>query len=154
MAISGRVPIDRPEHVEALNNGRWTHIEDVLNGLANLFVGNGRVHGLDAYAYRIGMPNDIGNLYLTDIGQFRGHDAFGDIARHIGRRAVDLTRVLAGKCPTTMASHAAVRIDDDLPTGQPCIGFGPANQESTRWVDKNNRTIQAVALLIHHLMRQ
>ncbi len=75
MAIGSRVPIDRPEHIEALNNGRWTHIEDVLNGLANLFVGHGRVHGLDPHAHRIGMANDIGNLDLADIRQFRCDDA-------------------------------------------------------------------------------
>src|SRR5262249_43844972 len=40
VTIGGRVSIDRPEHIEALNNGCWTHIEDVLNGLADLFVRN------------------------------------------------------------------------------------------------------------------
>jgi hypothetical protein len=92
------------------------------------------------------MANDRGYLPCTDIYQFRCHDAFGDVTCHIGRRAIDLSRILAGKCPTTVASHAAVRIDDDLPARQPSIGFGPSDQEGASRIDKNDRAVQSVAL--------
>jgi hypothetical protein len=72
------------------------------------------------------MANDRGHLHFTDICQFHCHDAFGEVTCHRGRRATDLPRILVGQCPTTVASHAAVRIDDDLPARQPGIGFGPS----------------------------
>jgi len=100
------------------------------------------------------VANDRGHPHVTDLCQFRGHDAFGDVTCHRGRRAIDLTRILAGKCPTTMASNTAVRIDDDLPTRQPGIGFGPSDPEGVSRIDKNDRTVPSVSLTAHHMMRQ
>src|SRR5262245_59032798 len=124
MAIGRGATIDGPEQVEALNNRRWTHIEDVLNGLADPVIRDARIDGLDTHTDRIRMANNVGNLHLADIGQFCRYHALGNVARHVGPGAVDLARILPRKGSTTVASHAAIRIYDDLPARQPGISFG------------------------------
>src|SRR2546428_10333866 len=101
MAVGRRGPVNRPEQVKALNNSRWAHVKDVLDGLADPVVRDARIDGLDTHTYRVRMANDVGNLHLANICEFRGHHALGNVACHIGPRAIDLTRILARKCPTT-----------------------------------------------------
>ena len=139
MSLGSRGPIDRSEAVEAFNNSRSAHIKEDLNGPANLVVRYTRVHNLDTHTDRIRMANDVGNLHFTIICQFRCHHAFGDVSCHIDRPAIDLTRILALKCPTTVVSNAVVRIDDDLPARQPGINLEPSDQEGVSRIDKNDR---------------
>ena len=44
-----------------------------------------------------------------------------DPASRVRRRAVDLGEVLAGEGAASVSSPAAVRVDDDLPSGQTCV---------------------------------
>ena len=45
----------------------------------------------------------------------------GDPARRVRRRAVHLGEVLAREGATSVRAPAAVRVDDDLPSGQTCV---------------------------------
>src|ERR1700730_12428298 len=101
---------------------------------------DGRLHfagakGIDAHADRPGYADGIGQLDFTTIGEPGGHDIFGDVARHVGGRAVDLGRILAAERAATVTAHAAVGIDDNLAAGEPGIPHRSADDEATRRID-------------------
>ena len=100
------------------------------------------------------MADDVGELHLTDVGQFGRHHALGDVARHVGRRAVHLARVLAGEGAAAVTAHAAVGVDDDLAAGQAGVGLGAAVQEGAGGVDEDHRAVQLVALGVHQAVGQ
>ena len=59
-----------------------------------------------------------------------GHDVLGDVAAHVGGRAVDLARVLAREAAAAVAAAAAVGVDDDLAAGQAGVAVRPADHEA------------------------
>src|SRR5262249_5791108 len=64
-----------------------------------------------------------------------GDDILGDIAGHVGGRAVDLGRVLAAEGAAAVAAAAAVGIDNDLAAGQAAVALRTAGQEAAGRVD-------------------
>src|SRR5699024_12767323 len=70
---------------------------------------------------------------------FRSDDILRHIARRIGCGAVHLGRILAGKCATAVACHAAVGVDDDLAPGQAGITQWTAGDELAGGIDVNGR---------------
>ena len=90
----------------------------------------GRAEGLEGDRQRAGHADRIRKLQLEAIGQPGGDDVLGDIARRIGRRAIDLCRILARERAAAVAGHAAVGIDDDLAPGQARVAHRPADHEA------------------------
>src|SRR5262249_37736093 len=64
----------------------------------------------------------------------RSDDVLSDITRHIGRAAIHLGRIFAGKGAATVASHTSVGINDYLATGEPAIALGTADHKAPRRV--------------------
>ncbi len=83
----------------------------------------------------LGHADRIGHLYLTALRQTGSHDVLGDVAGGIGRRTVDLRRVLTRKRATTVASVTAIRVDDDLAPGQAAITDRATDHEFTSRID-------------------
>ena len=61
------------------------------------------------------------HLYEDPPAQSGLDERLGDPACCVRRRAVDLGEVLAGEGAASVSSPAAVRVDDDLPSGQTCV---------------------------------
>ena len=73
---------------------------------------------IDIDRQRLGNADGVGKLDRAAIGEARRDDVLREIARRIGRRAVDLGRVLARERAAAMRCRAAIGIDDDLASGQ------------------------------------
>ena len=80
----------------------------------------------------------------------RRDDVLGNPSRRVGRRAVDLRAVLARERATTVAAHAAVRVDDDLAAGEARIAHRPAHDEAARGIDEDLRVAPGDAHGVEH----
>ena len=78
----------------------------------------------------------VGDLDLAAIRQVGGDDVLGDVARRVGRGAVDLGRVLAGEGAAAVARHPAVGVDDDLAAGEAGVADRAADHELAGRVDE------------------
>ena len=91
--------------------------------------------GIDEDADRLGNTDGVSELHFAAISQTGGDDVFGDIARHVSGRAIDLRRIFAAECAAAVTSHAAVGVDDDLAAGQAGIAHRTANYEAAGGID-------------------
>jgi len=83
--------------------------------------------------------NRVSELDFATISQSGCDEMLRDEARIICRAAVDLRRVLTRERSATMASHTAVRIDDDLASGQTGIAHRTADHEPAGRIDEVTR---------------
>src|SRR5205823_9930703 len=77
--------------------------------------------GVEALDLDRDRPRDadrVRDLELAAVGEARRNDVLRDVARGVGGGAVDLRRVLAREGTAAVARRAAVRVDDDLPSGE------------------------------------
>ena len=81
----------------------------------------------------------VRDLDLAPVGEAGGDDVLGDVARGVRGGAVHLRRVLAGERAATVASHAAVGVDDDLAAGQAAVAHRAADLELAGRVDEEVR---------------
>ena len=95
----------------------------------------------DHHAHRVCKADRIGKFDLATLGQFRGHDVLGKIARHIGARSVDLTRILARKGSAAVARRTAVCIGNDLAAGKSAVARGAADDKASRRIDEILRVL-------------
>ena len=65
--------------------------------------------GVDVDADRLGDADGVGELDLAALGQARGDDVLGDVAGHVGGRAVDLRGVLAAEGAAAVPAHGRRR---------------------------------------------
>ena len=103
---------------------------------------------LGAHAQRRGLgdADDVGQLDLAGVGEPRRDDVLRDVARHVGRRAVDLARVLAAERAAAVRRPAAVRVDDDLAPRQSRVALRASDGERARRVDVEARPRVAQSL--------
>ena len=99
------------------------------------FVDVARAVQVDIDRQRLGDADRIGKLKGAAIAQSRGDDVLGEIARGVGRRAVDLGRILAREGAAAVRRRAAVGVDDDLASREAAIAVGPADIELARRID-------------------
>ena len=79
----------------------------------------------------------IGDLHLEAVRETGRYDVLGDVPRRVSGRSVHLGRVLAGESTATVAGHAPVGVDDDLPPGQSGVGARPPDLEHSRRVHED-----------------
>src|SRR5438270_223624 len=82
-----------------------------------------------------GEADGVGELHLALAGQAGGDDVLGDVAGHVGGRAVHLGRVLAAKGAAAVPAAASVGVHDDLAPRQAAVAVRAAHQEAARRVD-------------------
>jgi hypothetical protein len=91
--------------------------------------------GVDVDADRLGDADGVGQLDLAALGQARGHDVLGDVAGHVGGRAIHLRGVLAAERPAAVTAATAVGVDDDLATRHARVAVRAADHELAGRVD-------------------
>jgi len=90
---------------------------------------------VDADADRFGDADGVGKLDLGAVGEAGGDDVFGDVARDIGCRAVDLGRILTRESSAAVTAGSAVGIYDDFAAGEAGVAHRSADDEAAGGVD-------------------
>ena len=90
---------------------------------------------VDIDRQRLGDADGVGELDGAAVGELGRDHVLGEVARRIGRRAVDLGGVLAGEGAAAMRGGAAIGVDDDLAAGQAGVAIGSADDELAGRVD-------------------
>ncbi len=136
MSVLGRPEVDGLGQIEFLDDHAGPHVEVLLDD-SHQFV-RAPVRSsirLDEDGQRLRNTNGVRKLDQRPSGQFGRHERLGDPPGEIGRRAINLRKVLAGKGATAVRAPAAVRVDDDLTAGQTGVALGAANDKQSRWLD-------------------
>src|SRR5205085_2292662 len=68
-------------------------------------------------------------------GEAGRNNILGNIARHVGSRAIDLGRILAAEGAAAVASSTAVGIDNNLTAGQAAVAVRSAFKEAAGGID-------------------
>src|SRR6266568_8463020 len=140
VTVGGRLLVDGAEQVEVLDDPARGEDEHLPHGGRDLLVRHlARAERVDHDRDRLGDPDGVGDLDLAAAGEARGDHVLGDVATHVGSRAIDLGRILAAESPAAMAAHAAVGVDDDLAAGDAGVPHGAADHEAPGGVDEDLR---------------
>ena len=146
----GGVFVDGPAQVEVGDDFLGSQPEDLSHGALDGRVvrppGSERIHP-DRDRFRA--ADRVGELHLGPARQFRGDDVLGDGAGHVGGRAVHLRRVLARKGAASVAGHATVRVNDNLPARESAVGRRAALHELAGWIDEDRWRAGAKSLRQH-----
>src|SRR6478736_4562777 len=128
VAVRCRLAIDRSQQVEHPDDALRAQVEVRVDELDDAGVGNAaRTFGVNGHVDRLGDADGVRQLHLALLGETRGDDVLRDVSRSVGRRAVDLGRILAGKRTASVRSRTAVRVDDDLAAGNAGVAVRSAN---------------------------
>ena len=82
------------------------------------------------------MTDGVGKLDFAARRESGGDDVLRHPAAHVSGAAIDLARVLAGKCAAAVTTHAAVAIDDDLAAGETGVALRSADDEAAGRIDE------------------
>ena len=136
VAVRGGLVVDRLPQVELLDDHARAQVKVLLDDLDELRVAlaAGAVR-VDVDGQRLGDTDDVGELDERAAAEARGDEGLGDPARGVRGRAVDLGPVLAGEGAAAVGAPAAVRVDDDLASGDAGVALGPADDEAARRLD-------------------
>src|SRR6185437_6165713 len=130
------LPVDGAAEVEAFDDALGGELEIRPHQRLELaLVDGGGSEGIDQHADRFGHADGVGQLYFAALGKTRRDNVLGNIARHVGCRAIHLGRILAAKGAATVTAHAAVGIDDDLASGEATVAHRAADDKPTGRVD-------------------
>ncbi len=120
-------------------------LELVAHETLDLLLGDHRgAERVDPHRHRLRDTDGVGELHLDLVRQARGDEVLGDVARHVGGRAIDLRRVLAGEGAAAVTAVAAVGVDDDLAAGQARVAVRSADDELAGRVDVVRRPVVEV----------
>src|SRR5438128_11393443 len=105
MAVRSRLAVDWPAEVERGNDRGRAQVEMALDQPLDLVVGElTGPERLDLERDRAGDPDAIGDLDLEPVREPGGHHVLRDPARGVGRRSIDLRRILAGEGAAAVSS--------------------------------------------------
>ena len=139
MAVGGGRRIDRLVEAEVgadAARGQAAELVDAADrGFEPVVADRARAVGVDIERQRLADADRIGELDGAALGEARGDDVLGEVARGIGGRAVDLGRVLAAERAAAVRGRAAIGVDDDLAAGEAGVAVGAADLEAAGRVD-------------------
>ncbi len=143
-----RFDVARLSEVEHLFDAGRREVEVVGDDVFDLAVADlacaKRVH---EHGHRLGVTDGVGELHFATAGEASGDDVLCHITCGVGCAAVDLGRVLAAECATTVTAHATVGVDDDLTASEAAVAVRTADNELAGRVDEVN------GLLVQKLCR-
>ena len=130
----GRGPlVDRPVQPEVRADAPRRQVHDLRHRLLDRRLRHlAGAEGVGVDRQRPRHADRIGELQHAALRQPRRHHVLREVARRIGRRAVDLGRILAREGPAAVRRRAAVGVDDDLAPGQPGVAVRPADARTCR----------------------
>src|SRR5262245_36384903 len=137
MAVGRGAAIDRAVELERAPDIGRRQAEDLRQRLLQLLLVDlaGPVR-VDQERHRIGDADRIGDLDSAALGYAGGDHVLGEVARRVGRGAVDLGRVLAREGAAAVRGVAAVGVDDDLAAGEAAVAVRTADYEVAGRVDE------------------
>src|SRR5581483_950174 len=91
---------------------------------------------IDIKRHRIRDPDRIRDLNRAAFRESGGDDILRQVARRIGRRAINLGRILAGKRAATMRRIAAVSVDDNFAASETAIAVRTTDDEISGGIDE------------------
>src|SRR2546429_21006 len=134
--VGGGWPVDRTEQVHVGDDGAWPQVEMPLDEVQQLVFGLGPgAERLDRDRGRVRPPDGVRDLHLAALREPRRDQVLRHVSRRVGGRPVDLARVFAAERTASVPGHAAVRVDDDLASGQTGVRRRAADHEVAAWVD-------------------
>src|SRR5690242_4552651 len=136
MAVGGGGGINGLAQVERANDSLGCEVEHLTDRAHD--VGLGYDRGPEAVHHhrdRLSNTDRVRDLNLASAREAGGDDVLGHPTRRVARGAIDLARILAAEGAAAVASHSAIRVDDDLPTGEPRIALRTADHEPAGGVD-------------------
>src|SRR3984957_3835267 len=149
MAVGGGGTIDRAPQIERFDDALGRQLEEGANELGDLVIrdcpGAERIRH---HGNRFGYADRIGQLDLHFASEPGGDNVLRYVARHVAGGAIDLGRILAGKCAATVTAVAAIGVYDDLAAREASVAHRAACDEAPRRVDVDFRG------LVEHVRRQ
>src|SRR5207302_9761761 len=133
-----RFLVDRLAQVQRLDDSLGREPEVLADEIDELVIGDavvGAAVGVDPDIEGVGIADGVGELDFALLGQAGGDDVLGDVAGHVGGRAIDLGRVFAGEGAAAVPAAAAVGVHDDLASGEAAVAVRPADQEAAGRID-------------------
>src|SRR5439155_18274079 len=119
VSVCRGLTVDRAAQIEAVDDLPRTEVEVLVDQTADdLVVDRPGPEGLDVQRHGFRDTDDVGDLDLAALREAGGHDVLRDVARRVRAGPVDLRRVLAAERSPTVGRVAAVRVDDDLASGE------------------------------------
>ncbi len=153
--VRGRLRKDRPPQLEVLQDGTRTQVEMLADELLEPIDGNARgVERLHRDRDRMCDSDRVRDVDFASIREPRRDQVLRHVACRIGRRAIDLGRILAGERSAPMTRRATVGVDDDLATRQPSVAHRPAQHELAGRVDEDEVTVVHQPLLVVQVGRK
>ena len=146
--ICSRLLVDRTVELQVLAKRAWAQVEVLADQLED--PGAADVFGaerLDHQRHGARHADRVGDLHLDAVGETGRDDVLGYVAGGVGGRAVHLGRVLAGERAAAVASHAAVRVDDDLAPREAAVAHRTADHKPSGRVDEE--VLDQLAMLVH-----
>src|SRR6266850_4466879 len=130
VAVRRGLTKDGTTQTEALDDRARPEVEVLVDERADRLVGDlSRAERLDIERDRLRAADDVRELQLEAIGEPRLDDVLRDVARGVGRGAVDLRRVLSAERAAAMPRVPPIRVDDDLASGESGVAHRAADGE-------------------------
>ena len=140
MAVGRGAGEDRPVQMQMLADAARREVHDLHQGLLELaFVDLPGAVQVGVNRQRTRNADRIGKLKGAAVGEVGGDDVLCEVSRRIGRRPVDLGRILARESAAAVRRGPAVGVDDDLAAREPAVAVGAADEELAGGVDVPNR---------------
>ncbi len=153
VALGGHALVVRAPQVEAFDDGQGPQVElldDHFGQVDELVVLD--AHGFDAGGF--GLADHVGELDEGFVAQAVGDQRLGREARHVGRAAVDLRRVLARVGAAADGDVRPVVVHDELATRGAGIGIPRALDEAAGAVDHGafGQVVDVEAARLEHVL--
>ena len=136
MTVGGCLSIQGTAQIQHFDNAGRPQIEVLFNQFRNqCFLYLGGAKGFHHDRYRLSYANGVSQLNFTFVRQAGSYDVFSNIPCCISTGTVNFCRILTGECAAAMASHAAIGINDNLPSRQAGVALRAAHHKTSGGVD-------------------
>ena len=135
--VRRRFKIDRRAQTKRFYNRVRAQVKLFHNYIGDFSVRKpARAESIDENRNGTGNAYCVSHLQLDLVAKPRRNKVFANVPRHIRRRTVNLSRVLAGKSPAAVRAPAAVSIDDNFSARKSAVALGSADFEPARRVNE------------------
>uniref|UniRef100_A0A182IV73 Uncharacterized protein n=1 Tax=Anopheles atroparvus TaxID=41427 RepID=A0A182IV73_ANOAO len=132
--------VERSAQLQVLDDSARAKIEIVRHDLQQLLLTVLRSAVIEyCDGQRFSQADGVRHLHQATAADARLHKRLGDPAGCISSRSIDLGEILTREGTTTMGAPAAVRVHDDLASGQAGIALRTADDKHAARIDVHDR---------------